>query len=381
MSQQYYHHMPEPIHYPPPPTQPNSIYPYTHTGSGKTSTYYDDSERPPYEPQNTSYMPPQVSYPPPPSFEQAVNSGSDDAHIKFNPKPKYQDLFWYPTACKQTHRTPSSNPNCQNGQFIAIVVFLLFTYYWVSQVIQTFIHVTTSGVFASYYFLEGTPQGVPSSPTLKSAKRAATTSFGSICFGSLLVAILQVIRELLRSLAQDTDNPLGAFCVACAAVLVGCVDALLEFFNFYAYTQVAIYGKSFCDSAKDTWTMIQDRGVEAIINDNLIGTVIIMGSFLVGMVAALFGYLYTIIFHPNFNVGGGFTPLIVFLSFIIGFQMLSIIGSVIFSGSATTFVCLAENPDALARIKPDLYNAIIRTYPAFAQGIRFFSGLRDCLKR
>ncbi|CAG8761932.1 24744_t:CDS:2 [Cetraspora pellucida] len=386
---QYFHHMPEPIHYPPPPpTPPNSTYPYTHTGLGKTSTYYNDNERQSYEPQHASYMTPQASYPQPPSFEEAVNSGSDSAHIKFNQRPKYQDLWaavlfmlnllafivisavslsnyaiiqrqartpvesvtlnwstiwllmfcvgigfvlstaayqvWYPAACKQTHRTPASNPNCHDGQFIVIVIFLLFTYYWVSQVIQTFIHVTTSGVFASYYFLEGTPQGVSSLPTLKSAKRAATTSFGSICFGSLLVAILQVIRELLRSLAQDTDNPLGAFCAACAAALVGYIDALLEYFNFYAYTQVAIYGKSFCDAvnmswkiivadeaetyflmfglgfgiklltAKDTWTMIQDRGVEAVINDNLIGTVIIMGI-------ALLYFIYNIqsMLSPN----------------------------------------------------------------------------------
>ncbi|RUS12905.1 plasma-membrane choline transporter-domain-containing protein, partial [Endogone sp. FLAS-F59071] len=42
-----------------------------------------------------------------------------------------------------------------------------------------------------------------------------------------------------------------------------------EYFNYYAYTQVAIYGKDFCTAAKDTWTLIKDRGIEAIINDNL----------------------------------------------------------------------------------------------------------------
>ncbi|CAG8481696.1 17037_t:CDS:2 [Dentiscutata heterogama] len=396
------YYMPDPIYYTPPPTSSNSIHPYTHTSPEKTSTYYNDNERPPsYEPQYTSYVPPQSGYPPPPSFEQATNSSSDGTDMKFNTKPKPQDLWAvvlflldflafvvvsaislrdYEIIQRQS-RTPVESITlnwstiwllafCVGIGFVLSAGYLILAhkYYWVSQVIQTFIHVTTSGVFASYYFLEGTPQSVPPSPTLNSAKRAATTSFGSICFGSLLVAILQVIRELLRSLAQDTDNPFGAFCAACAAALVGYIDSLLEYFNFYAYTQVAIYGKSFCDA--DTWTMIKDRGVEAIINDNLIGTVIMMGSFLVGMITALFGYLYTIIFHPRFNADGGFTPLLVFLAFIIGFQMLSIIGSVIFSGAATTFVCLAENPDALARTKPDLYNEIIGTYPAFAQGIR-----------
>jgi len=170
------------------------------------------------------------------------------------------------------------------------VIFLLFSFYWTWQVIQTWVHVTTSGVFATYYFLEGTPEGVPSSPTLKSAKRASTTSFGSICFGSLIVAILQLIRSLLRMAAQDSNNPFAAFCAACAAVLVDIIESLLQYFNFYAYTQVAIYGKSFRESAKDTWKLIKDRGVEAIINDSLISNVLVMGAILVGIITALLSF-------------------------------------------------------------------------------------------
>ncbi|CAG8657842.1 3272_t:CDS:10 [Funneliformis caledonium] len=279
--------------------------------------------------------------------------------------------IWYPEACKTRpgENLPAAGGGCENGKLIAIIIFLIFSYYWTSQVIQTWVHVTTSGVFATYYFLAGTPEGVPSSPTLKSAKRASTTSFGSICLGSLLVAILQVIGALLRSAAQDTDNPFGAFCAACAAVLVGCIESLLQYFNFYAYTQVAIYGKSFWESAKDTWTLVKDRGVEAIINDNLIGNVLVMGAFLVGIITALLSYLYTIIFELSFNHNGEFTPLIVFLGFIVGFQMLNIIGSVILSGTATTFVCLAEDPNALARTKPELYHEIRVTYPSLVTGM------------
>ncbi|CAB4438632.1 unnamed protein product [Rhizophagus irregularis] len=274
---------------------------------------------------------------------------------------------WYPEACRarSDNNLPATGA-CESGKIVAIVVFLLFSFYWTSQVIQTWVHVTTSGVFATYYFFEGTPQGVPSMPTLRSAKRASTTSFGSICFGSLIVALLQVIRALLRSAAQETDNPFGAFCFACASVIVDMVESLLQYFNFYAYTQVAIYGKSFRESAKDTWTLIKDRGVEAIINDNLIGTVIAMGALLVGIVTALISYLYVIILK---NVGGGYIPLVVFLGFIIGFQMMTIMGSIILSGSATTFVCLAEDPRALERTKPDLYRAIRNTYPSFATGM------------
>jgi len=277
--------------------------------------------------------------------------------------------IWYPEACRARpggNNLPAAGAGCQNGRIVVIVIFLLFSFYWTWQVIQTWVHVTTSGVFATYYFLEGTPGGVPSSPTLKSAKRASTTSFGSICFGSLIVAILQLIRSLLRMAAQDSDNPFAAFCAACAAVLVGIIESLLQYFNFYAYTQVAIYGKSFRESAKDTWKLIKDRGVEAIINDNLISNVLAMGAILVGIITALLSFIYINLLH---RIEEGFTPLVVFLGFIVGFQMMTIMGSVILSGTATTFVCLAEDPDALARTKPELYDAIRATYPRFVIGM------------
>ncbi|CAG8674682.1 9059_t:CDS:2 [Funneliformis mosseae] len=302
--EQYYQYYP-----PPPPTEPK------------------------YNPNAHQYSPPPV---PPPSFSQSQSMGGGRAAIFFL---LHFVAFIAVSVIALRNYAVLQRSGAKTGQDVTLnwsILWLLLV--CVGIVIQTWVHVTTSGVFATYYFLAGTPEGVPSSPTLKSAKRASTTSFGSICLGSLLVAILQVIGALLRSAAQDTDNPFGAFCAACAAVLVGCIESLLQYFNFYAYTQVAIYGKSFWESAKDTWALVKDRGVDAIINDNLIGNVLVMGAFLVGIITALLSYLYTIIFELSFNRNGEFTPLIVFLGFIVGFQMLNIIGSVILSGTATTFL-------------------------------------------
>eukprot|EP00833_Pecoramyces_ruminatium_P002069 jgi/Orpsp1_1/1176101/evm.model.c7180000056404.1 len=86
------------------------------------------------------------------------------------------------------------------GACYVIYVFLLFSFYYSAQVINNTVHVTISGLFATYYF-----QGILNpatmeiqvdvkNPTLKSFKRAITTSFGSICFGSLIIAIIQTLR-------------------------------------------------------------------------------------------------------------------------------------------------------------------------------------------
>lgn len=47
----------------------------------------------------------------------------------------------------------------------------------------------------------------------------------------------------------------------CIAVcLLRCLDQLIQFFNQYAFAQVAIYGKTYCDAAKATWNLLKSRG-------------------------------------------------------------------------------------------------------------------------
>lgn len=95
--------------------------------------------------------------------------------------------------------------------------------------------------------------------------------------------------------------------------------------------------------------MIQDRGIEAMINDNLIGNVLFMGSLLVGILSSLLGYLYLLASKPVYNTDGSMTPVVMLICFVIGMSMFSTIATVISSGVTTTFVCLAEDPEALRR--------------------------------
>lgn len=83
-------------------------------------------------------------------------------------------------------------------------------------------------------------------PTAASAKRALTTSFGPICFGSLVIALIQTVRALLRMAAQqsaDDGNLAGALCAACAECCLSFIEGLIQYFNKWAFVQVAVYGK------------------------------------------------------------------------------------------------------------------------------------------
>lgn len=122
----------------------------------------------------------------------------------------------------------SSSSN--NSQLNCAMVFLVFSFYWTSQVITYVAHVTLAGIFATIYFLN---DGVKH-PVWGSAKRALTTSFGSICFGALLIAIINVVRYFLAVARANTDNACCAFLICIIQCIVNCFAGLFVSFLFLA---------------------------------------------------------------------------------------------------------------------------------------------------
>ena len=57
--------------------------------------------------------------------------------------------------------------------------------------------------------------------------RTVTTSFGSICFGSLIVAILQALR-MLANVARDQDD---GILLCLAECILACIASIVEYFN------------------------------------------------------------------------------------------------------------------------------------------------------
>ena len=221
-----------------------------------------------------------------------------------------------------------------------LMIFALLTFYWTMQVLFNMIHVTVSGVAATWYFCG--EANVPRNPTVASFKRASTTSFGSICFGSLLVAIIQVMRAIARS-QRDSEHPFIACIVEC---ILGCIESLVRYFNRYAFVYVAIYGNSYTEAARKTFELAQNCAYEALWNDNLIGTTLTMTAL--GM-----SFLSFLVFYVAFS-SAAFGAIAFFICLAVHIQLFRVIDSTV----VTLFVCFAEEPNLLAQNNPELYAAI-----------------------
>jgi hypothetical protein len=166
-------------------------------------------------------------------------------------------------------RCSVSGNNCSHGKVIGLVVYVTFAMFWISEWLKNTIHTTIAGVYGAWYF---SPHNFPKKATRGAAKRALTYSFGSICLGSLIVAFIQFLKQVCSVARSQGASQGGAagwvvyaiFCVL--TCLISIIEWALNFVNRYAFCHIALYGKAYVASAKDTWRMIKDRGIDALVN-------------------------------------------------------------------------------------------------------------------
>jgi hypothetical protein len=194
---------------------------------------------------------------------------------------------------------------------------------------------------------------MPENPTRDAFKRATTSSLGSICLGSLLVAIISTIRFFVQGARRSRNG----FVRACVACILGILERIANYFNMYAFTQVAIYGKTYIEAAKATWELIQSRGLSAVINDNLIGGVLMLATVMGGVMVAVVGGVMArfVIKEPDWGVWA-------VAGFLIGLALTLCAMEVVESCVAALFVCYAEDPAALRDSKPQFYAQLTNAF-------------------
>ncbi|KZT21437.1 DUF580-domain-containing protein [Neolentinus lepideus HHB14362 ss-1] len=278
------------------------------------------------------------------------------------------------TYAKWTPGNPTcgSGSACSSGKVAGLIFFETFAYLWTSQVIGNVALATLAGgPYGCWYYFGPREQGqMPRHPTISAFARASTLSLGSIAFGSLIVTILDILRLLfqaLRNNANEDGNPVAAILACCAECFVACIEGMVQYFNRYAYIETALYGKPYVEAAKDTWRLFVDRGIDALVNDQLVGMT--WGAYAVGMLSSLFAYLYLRYTHPSYNADGQYTAPVIFFAFVIGAQCLMTLSSAIEAGVSTIFVGLGEDPQVLAYRAPELFSLIASMYPKVVQGV------------
>ncbi|SAM73318.1 probable Protein PNS1 [Ustilago bromivora] len=265
----------------------------------------------------------------------------------------------------------AAGSSSSNASVIGLMVFIVFAYYWISEVIKNIAFTTVAGIFGTAYY----NVNKVSHAAWGAFRRSMTYSLGSICLGSLIVALLDLLRaffNLLQNQAASDGDLVGSILACVASCCVACIRALVDYFNRYAYINIALYGNSYIRAAKETWSLLMDRGIDALINDSLVNIVFNCGAFIIGLLTALFAFIYEQKTNPQYlQNDSGYYSIILLVAFGLGFNIaLSVGAGSITAGVSTYFVALAEDPYVLQGKNPELFEMIRQQYPRVVQSVQ-----------
>lgn len=248
----------------------------------------------------------------------------------------------------------ASNSNSSDSEGSGFVLFLLLiSMFWTSQVVSNVVLVCAGGAMAEWFFRY--PASISKTPTKDSFKRATTSAFGSICYGSFVISVIKAMRVMVQ-MSRQNDN---SFIRCCAECILRCLEGIIEYVNLYAFTYVSIYGMGYCDAAKSVWDLFKSRGWDVIINDDLIDGVLTWGSIFGGIVVAAvsYGFSYGALDMQSENIA--FATAIGFLvGIVISMCSLAVVQGYV----SSLMVCYCEDPAAMSSSKPMEYNKLTHAY-------------------
>jgi hypothetical protein len=295
----------------------------------------------------------------------------------------------------------------KRGEIILLGV-LLVSLYWTTMVIMNVVRVTVSGAIGgTWWFGEGgevennntnhhdnESSSRNSDIVLDRLIRACTSSFGAICFGSLIDFPAQILSMIVTFLcwlmdhvnSHDDDLPpeknstndmsltrrrssnninnneedidhrekkTTGFTVV--KTHLHRLERVLQSCNRWSYTYIGMYNYSFCDGGEKAIQLFETREWMDIVRDNLIQNILFMATIVIGgssgtvamVVEEVDGYMFTSLHKP------------VVTSFWIGFFLGFILSNILLLGLAgsavnTILVCFAAEPFEFDRNHPHL---------------------------
>ncbi|QHO43753.1 CTL-like protein [Arachis hypogaea] len=235
-----------------------------------------------------------------------------------------------------------------------LLVVLSVSLFWTGAVLCNTLHVVVSGiVFLANVHYSKESSSFPTNSLMKSLQYALTTSFGSICYGSLFTAVIRTMRWQIRGVRAKIGNNECLLC--CVDFLFHMVETLVRFFNKYAYVQIGVYGKSFNHSARDAWELFQSTGVEALVAYDCSGAIMLMGTIFGGLITGTCAGVWAWIKWSNraFMIGS--------MSMLMGMVLVGVAMVVVESAVTSIYVCYAEDPLSIHRWDPEFFNQISET--------------------
>eukprot|EP00555_Chaetoceros_dichaeta_P006320 CAMPEP_0198257228 /NCGR_PEP_ID=MMETSP1447-20131203/6954_1 /TAXON_ID=420782 /ORGANISM="Chaetoceros dichaeta, Strain CCMP1751" /LENGTH=933 /DNA_ID=CAMNT_0043944073 /DNA_START=126 /DNA_END=2927 /DNA_ORIENTATION=+ len=253
---------------------------------------------------------------------------------------------------------------------VACYVGLGISFYWHVQLLLYMVHVTVAGIVKNWWFNETSSELPPTTSAppsysnerhlnpcqnegeavvTKSFQRAVFHSFGSVCFGSLLVSFVRLLRRIpkyIHPCSNRQDTLQDRF--------MSCMDALGSKFNRFAFIYVGMYGYGFVEAGEKASTLLKKRGWKKIVTDNLISDVLLLVSLVIGGVSGCLTVWIESVGSSALSSINHPTCTSFLIGYTIGLVLSSILFGIISSSVNAVIILFAGNPVEFEENHPEL---------------------------
>ena len=261
------------------------------------------------------------------------------------------------------HATCETDGHCRSHVNGMVILLFVLSYFWTAQVCKNIVHVTVSGVVGTYLLTQDEADRFWSTAITDSLIRSSTWSFGSICLGSLLTALFQVVHTGCRQLQMTCRRQNAMLLLCIMECMTGFLERLITYFNKWAYCYVGLYGYDYLQAGLKVGELFRERGWTAVIADDLIQQTLSLVSLGVGLGTGAVALLLTskengwLDAFNDSNVAAFWLPAAVGLamSYLL---LMSVVGAAV----DTVIVVFAEAPLELERNHPGLYRQMVSAW-------------------
>ncbi|XP_037801220.1 choline transporter-like protein 1 [Penaeus monodon] len=172
----------------------------------------------------------------------------------------------------------------------------LFALLWITQFLVACQHVTIAGSISQWYFTRN--KNKLGWPILTSMKRMYRYHLGSIALGSLIIALVKLVRIVLKASVKRRIHyvsKLVSWALKCCQCCLWCFEKFLKFLSKNAYIEIAIYGYGFCKAAQKAFSLLVNNAfrVAAI---NYVGAFVLFLSKATIVISSVFICIKIILF-------------------------------------------------------------------------------------
>ncbi|XP_065068597.1 choline transporter-like protein 4 isoform X2 [Rhopilema esculentum] len=233
-----------------------------------------------------------------------------------------------------------------NDNLLRMQVFHLFGWFWLMNFIVAFGQCVLAGAFASWYWAWDKKTDVPTLPLLASMGRTLRYHTGSLAFGSLIIAIIQLIRAGLEYLDHKLNGPgtqpgpVTKFLIKCLKCCFWCFEKFIKFLNKNAYIEIAVYGKNFCTSAKNAFLLLMRNVIRVVVLDKVTDFLLFIGKLTVVMGIAVGSFYW---FKDRKDLNYYLAPVMIIT--VGAYMIVSAFFSVYEMSIDTIFLCFLEDSE------------------------------------